>query len=74
MLVQRSVRPLRDCDKNILKINDKKESQIRYILRMREGILIQLIAMEIHNIVKATNPANFGGCMLRGLVSAKNRF
>jgi hypothetical protein len=51
-------------------------SQSRYISRMREGALIQPIAMEVRTSVKVTNVmnrANFGGCRLKGLVCAKGR-
>jgi hypothetical protein len=52
MFVRRSVRPLRDCEKKIQKIQNKKiskekKSQSRYISRMRGGALIQPIAMEV---------------------------
>jgi hypothetical protein len=52
MFAQRSVRPLRDCEKKIQKnknkkISKEKKSQSRYISRMRGGALIQPIAMEV---------------------------
>jgi hypothetical protein len=75
MFVRRSVRPVRDCEKKIQK-NTKEKSQSRYISRMRGGALIQPIAMEVCIFVKVTNVINhakFGGCVLRGLVSAKGR-
>jgi hypothetical protein len=43
---------------------------------MREGALIQPIAMEVCTSVEVTNVinrVNFCGCSLRGLVSAKGR-
>jgi hypothetical protein len=62
--------------KKYLKTIKRKKSQSRYISRMRGGALIQPIAMEVCTSVKVTNVinhANFCGCRLRGLVSAKGR-
>jgi hypothetical protein len=69
---------VRDCEKKFIKRKISKEKvKSRYISRMRGGALIQPIAMEVCTFVKVTNVinhANFGGCMLRGLVSAKGQF
>jgi hypothetical protein len=54
----------------------RKKSQNRYISRMRGGAVIQPIAMEagmIVTVINIINHANFDGCMLRGLVSAKGQ-
>jgi hypothetical protein len=43
---------------------------------MRGGVRIQQIAIDVHSFVNVTNIINhtkFGGCMLRGLVSAHHR-
>jgi hypothetical protein len=51
MFVRRSVRSLRHCEKKIQnknkKLSKEKKSQSRYISRMRGGVLIQPIAMEV---------------------------
>jgi hypothetical protein len=75
MFVRRSVRPLRDCEKNIQKNSKKKVTKSLYFT-YAWGALIQPIAMEVCTFVEVTNiinHANFGGCRLRGLVSAKGR-
>jgi hypothetical protein len=76
MLVRRSVRPVRDCEKNIIKKISKEKVTKSLYFTYAWGALIQPIAMEVCTFVKVTNVinhANFGGCMLRGLVSAKGQ-
>jgi hypothetical protein len=55
---------------------ERKKPLSCYISRMHGGALIQAIAMKVCTFFKVTNAinrANFGGCMLRGLVTAKDR-
>jgi hypothetical protein len=62
--------------KHIQKIIRRKKSQSRYISRMRGGALIQPIAIEVCISVlghQCSQSAIFGGCTLRGLVSAKGQ-
>jgi predicted acyltransferase len=54
---------------------DRQESQSSYISHMRGGAVILLIAIKVCIFAKVTsviNHANFGGCTLRKLVSAKD--
>jgi hypothetical protein len=58
MFVRRSVRPLRNCEKKIQKIEKnikRKKSLSRYISRMHGGALIQPIAMKVGTSVEVTN-------------------
>jgi hypothetical protein len=71
--VRRSVRPVGACAK-IFFLNKRKKSVSRCISRTGGGALIQPIAMEVYKFVTITNVINriiCGGCMLKGLVSAK---
>jgi hypothetical protein len=55
---------------------EREQLRSRYISRIREGALIQPIAMEVCSCVRVTNVINhadFVGCLLWGLVCAKCR-
>jgi hypothetical protein len=63
-------------NKNLKKLSKERKSQSHYISRMRGGVFIQPIAMEVCTsvyVTKVINRVNFFGCRLRGLVSAKGR-
>jgi hypothetical protein len=57
MLVRRSVRPVRDCEKNIFKISffkyQKKKSQSRYISRMRGGALSNRLQWKFAHLLRS---------------------
>jgi hypothetical protein len=78
MFVRRSIRPLRNCEKNTEKeIYQKKNITKSLYFTYALEHLIQPIAMEVCTFVKVTNVVNlasFGGCVLMGLVCVKSRF